>query len=84
MVTTVFLTECKDHRETEVQLQAIPFLGKRVVKLFSVVQCKRCATLEAELEFPQPSTPHVDFLSQEGFRRKIKPSIRTYLQASLK
>ena len=35
------------------------------------MQCKRCATLEAELEFPEPSTPHVDFLSQEGFRRKI-------------
>ena len=47
-----FLTECKDHRETEVQLQAIPFLGKRVFKLFSFVHCKRCATLEAELEFP--------------------------------
>ena len=28
--------------------------------------------LEAELEFPEPSTPHVDFLSQEGFRRKIR------------
>ena len=36
------------------------------------MHCKRCATLEAELEFPEPSTPHVDFLSQEGFRRKIK------------
>ena len=35
------------------------------------MHCKRCATLEAELEFPEPSTPHVDFLSQEGFRRKI-------------
>ena len=36
------------------------------------MRCKRCATLEAELEFHEPSTPHVDFLSQEGFRRKIK------------
>ena len=36
------------------------------------MHCKRCATLEAELEFPEPSTPHVDFLSQEGFRRKIR------------
>ena len=36
------------------------------------MQCKRCATLEAELEFPEPSTPHVDFLSREGFRRKIR------------
>ena len=36
------------------------------------MQCKRCATLEAELEFSEPSTPHVDFLSQEGFRRKIR------------
>ena len=35
------------------------------------MHCRRCATLEAELEFPEPSTPHVDFLSQEGFRRKI-------------
>ena len=39
----------------------------------AVLSCavQTCATLEAELEFPDPSTPHVDFLSQEGFRRKI-------------
>ena len=39
------------------------------------MRCKRCAKLEAELEFHELSTPHVDSLSQEGFRRKISQII---------